>query len=313
MNIKRFIDRNGKLIWYVTLIIVFIFLVIKGLNSFYEEKDLERQEELGTNMANNEKSETQQMQEKDYTVTSDSTQITMASFVNYCNKRDLEKAYKMLTDECKNAMFPTVQDFERVYINNIYKIQRTFEMIRWSTDDDKITYLVTLYGDLLATGGTANKTQEYCTFVEQEDGTYKLNINNYIYGEERNFQTTKRGITVKIGHVDIYEEYERIEITINNNTSKKICLTGNKYKGNIYLQNSKETTYSSVNSKFDNEEIVLEPNAQITIWVDFNKVYSAINKAEYLVLSDVILNYEDYLQSQNKNSYSNRTSIKVRY
>ena len=64
-------------------------------------------------------------------------------------------------------------------------------------------------------------------------------------------------ITIKIGQVDVFEQYERVKIRITNNTSKKICLTGDKYKKNIYLKNSKKTIYSSLNSEFDNEEILI--------------------------------------------------------
>ena len=90
-------------------------------------------------------------------------------------------------------------------------------------------------------------------------------------------------------------------------------MTGNKYVKNIYLQNSGETTYSSINSKFDNEEIIMEPGSTRYFTIKFNKAYSATSKAQYLVLSDVILNYEQYLDSNDKTNYSNRTSIKVRY
>ena len=69
----------------------------------------------------------------------------------------------------------------------------------------------------------------------------------------------------------------------------------------------------SLNSMFDMDEIVLEPNSAQTYVVQFNKVYSATNKAQYLVLSDVILDYEEYSKSDDKAYYSNRASIKVNY
>lgn len=315
MNIKRVIDKNSKLIWYVILIIAFALFSIKVLNSYYE-KDAERKK---IEIINNEKNEaTKNKTEIDETnnnsVESDSIEKTMKSFVNYCNNGEIENAYKMLTDECKNAMFPTIDYLEKNYIDKIYNINRTYEMVKWSTDENKTTYLVKLYGDLLATGGTdSNYTEDYYTFVENDNGIYKLNINNYIYGEDRNIEETIQNITIKIANVDVYEEYERVKITIVNNTSKTICLTGNKYKKNIYLQNLKGTTYSSLNSKFDNEEIIMKPNEIQTLWVEFNKVYSSTNKAQYLVLSDVILDYEDYLNCEDKDTYSYRTSIKVQY
>lgn len=311
MNIKRIIDRNGKLIFFGVLIIVCIFLAIKSLNSYYEEDEVRKKLDASRNQVSKDAQSDKII--TDYTTESDSIKVTITSFVNYCNNRELENAYKMLTDECKNAMFPTIEDFEGIYINNVYNIQRTFDMTKWSVEGNKSTYLVTLYGDLLATGGNANSTQEYYTFIEDDNGTYKLNINDFIYGENRNLESTVQNITIKIGNVDIYEDHENAEITITNNTSKTICLTGNTYRENIYLQNSNGTTYSSLNSEFDYEKIVMMPNSARTFIVGFNKVYSLINKPGYLILSDVILDYEDYLNSEDKENYSNRTSIQVRY
>lgn len=310
MNIKRIIDRNGKLIAYIILIIIFVLFAIKSLNSYYEKDEERKKKEMAENAIVKETSQSTKVPDK---IVNNSIEDTMNSFVSYCNKREIQNAYKMLTQECKDAMFPTVEFFEKTYVNKIYNIKRTYELTKWSTEENKEIYLVSLYGDLLATGGVGNSIQEYYTFVKGNNGIYKLNINNYIYGEKRNLESTKNNISVKIDHVDIYEEYEIATIKITNNTSKKICLTGNKYKENIYLQDSSDVTYASLNSEFEKQEIVLNPKGYQTFIIEFNKGYSAGNKAKYLVLSDVILDYEDYLNSNNKQNYNNRTQIKVDY
>lgn len=311
MNIRRIIDKNAKLIWYLALIIVFIFIAIKSLNSYYEQDEEKKKKEAAENAIKN---ETQVSTPIDFSVESDSVQEAMASFVNYCNNRELENAYKMLTEECKGEMFPTIEDFDKIYVQKIFNIKRQYELTRWSTVENRITYLVSFYGDILSTGGVDKYyTEEYYTFVEDENGIYKLNINNYIYGETRNIKSTVKNITINIEKVHIYEEYEKATITITNNTSKTICLTGNKYKENICLKNSKDVTYSSLNSQFDSEELILEPNRTQTYIVEFNKVYSVNNKAHYLVLSDVIFDYESYLKCEDKINYANRTNIKVKY
>ena len=140
-----------------------------------------------------------------------------------------------------------------------------------------------------------------------------MNINGYIYGENRDLESNIDNITVKIGNVDVYEEYEKATITVTNKTSKTICLTGNNFVENIYLLNEEDIAYSSLNSQFDEEELILEPHSGQTYIVEFNKLYDATNKAKFMVLSDVILDYDDYILSENKSIYSNRKSIKVIY
>lgn len=314
MNVKRFIDKNNKLILYIILVIALVLIFIKLLNSYYEKSEQKKVNEI----INNEKNGTvQNNTENDNYVNNtenDSIEKTMKSFVNYCNNKDIENAYKMLTDECKSAVFPTLDFFRTTYIDKIYDINRQYEMVKWSIDDNKITYLVKLYGNLLSTGGNdARYTEDYYTFVKADNDIYKLNINNYIYGKDTNIEEKKNNIILKINHIDVYEEYEKIKITITNNTGKKICLTGNKYNKNIYLKSAKGTTYSSINSEFDREEIILKPNETKILNVEFNKVYSSTNKAQYLILSDIILDYDNYLNNTDKENYSYRTSIKVQY
>lgn len=308
MDIKEFFNKNGKLILRVIAIIFSILFIIKSLNFYYENKGKIRSEEIANNIRQGETKITQE----DYTTKSNSVEITMASFVNYCNSKELVNAYEMLTDECKKAMFPTIEDFERIYIDNIYNVKRNYDLARWSTEKNKITYLVTLYEDMLTTGGNSKSTQEYCTFIKQDDETYKLNINNYIYGQNLNVEKSIDGIVIKVKHVNVYQEYEELEVTVTNNRNTTICLTENK--NNVYLEKPQNTKYSSINSRFDrNELILLEAKKERTFNIKFNKQYDTDNMGGELVIEDVILDYDKYLNSEDGVDYSwNRKDIKIK-
>ena len=310
MNIKRMIDKNYKLIWYIVIAIVFVLFMIKAFNTYYENDEQIKKAQLIENQKKEDKTE---VIEKVYNITSNSIEETMDSFVNYCNTRELENAYKMLTQECKDAMFPTLEHFEKIYVNKIYKIKRKYELERWTTEGNKSIYLVSLYGDILATGGVENLVKEYYTFVKLDNGIYRLNINNYIYGEYRNLTNTDQGLTIKIGQVDVFNEYESVELTITNDTSKTVCLTGKKYSESIYLQDSKGLIYESLNSEFDQQQIILNPGTYRTFVVKFNKIYDVSDKKMFLTLSDVILDYEEYIQIEDKQNYYKRTEVKVDY
>lgn len=49
MNIKRVIDKNGKFIWYIVLIIIFVLFAIKSLNLYYEKEETKKKEEIINN------------------------------------------------------------------------------------------------------------------------------------------------------------------------------------------------------------------------------------------------------------------------
>ena len=319
MNIRRIIDKNNKLIMYVIFIIVFILLVIKSLNSYYEQEELKKISNIDQNntvgdTSNNNISSNNTSNNNSQTVEQNSNTINgvMNVFVDYCNNREIEKAYDMLTDECKKAMYKTKDDFESKYVKNVFDEKKEYTMLRWAIDGDTETYQIKFFGDILSTGGEGKTSQEYYTFVKEED-SFKINVNNYIGAKILDKEFNTNGVSVKIKNIDIYYNYEQYELSFTNNTSKEICLTGNKYVKNIYLKNSRGTTYSSLNSKFDNEEITIKPDNTKSYTVKFNRNYNPENNVDTLVLSDVILDYQEYLNYENYNDYKNRTSIEIKF
>ena len=316
MNIKRFIDQNRKLIWRIIIIIVFALFVIKSLNSYYEED--EKRKKIATNTSinnsvnNNENKESLNTEENNLSTKNNTIEKTMEAFVNYCNNRQIDNAYEMLTDECKNAMYNTVEQFDKIYVKNVFNEEKEYSMTKWATNGDIITYQIKFIGDILSTGGVGKISQEYYTFVKTDE-SYKINVNNYIYGKIANKEYEKNGIGVKIKNIDIYDSYEQYEISFTNNTSKEISLTGNKYVKNIYLENSKGTTYSSLNSNFENEEITIKPGNTKNYIIKFNKNYNPQNQVTTLVLSDVIFDYKEYLNVENKNDYKNRAKVEINF
>lgn len=321
MSIIKTIEKNKKTIIYVTFIVIFVFLGIRGLNSYYKKqeiiKDKQYQTDSQDNNQDNVESEITENTNDNivaYSTETKSIPKTIEAFVYYCNTKDVESAYKMLTDECKNAMFPTVDDFKQIYVDYIFDINRTYKLDKWIAETDKVIYLITLYGDILATGNTEDVVQDYYTIIKQENGVYRLNINSYIYGKKIDSESTYNNITVKIENIDVYEDRECAMITINNNSDKVVCIRGNTPNENVYIESINNRQYYLIDGLFNIEDSMLQPHSVIRYDIEYNKSYSLMDKAEYLVFNDVILDYDEYLDSINNNiPYNNRTSIKIKY
>lgn len=311
MNIKRMIDQNYKSIFKVALIVVFIIFIIRLLNYYSEEKAKKDKILLYEKIAEQEREDRGEFTEEDFNVESDSVTKAMRSFVKYCNEKKIDQAYLMLTDDCKEVLYPTIEDFQEKYVNIVYNSKRDYEIKEWSTSRSEV-YLVTLYEDMLATGGLGDIRYEYYTFIKDKNGNYKLNVNNFISRENKNKSITQDGIKVTISQVDVYAKYQEVEITINNETDKRVKLTGNIFE-NIFLQNSEDAKYNSLNSEFDLEEIVLEPNETRDFKVTFNKYYDLSNPVKHLVLPNIIMDYDEYLKCEDKQNYNNRQTIKILY
>lgn len=321
MSIIKTIEKNKKIIIYVAFIVILAFLGIRGLNSHYKKQETIKEKQYQTdNQANNQNNvESEITENKNDNIVAYSTETksipkTIEAFVYYCNIKDVESAYKMLTDECKNAMFPTVDDFKQIYVDYIFDIDRTYKLDKWIAETDKVIYLITLYGDILATGNTDDVVQDYYTIIKQDNGVYRLNINSYIYGKKIDSESTYNDITVKIENIDVYEDREGATITITNNSNKVVCIKGNTPNENVYIESKNNRQYSLIDGLFNIEDSILQPHSAIRYDIEYNKSYSLMDKAEYLVFNDVILDYNEYLDSINNNKpYNNRTSIKINY
>ena len=311
MNLKRFWDRNNQLIIIIAGIILFLLLMIELLDFYYKGQEEKRQIKL-QEIIEEEKKDESEFTEADFSVESDTVKKAMRSFVRYCNEKQIDKAYQMLTDDCKQELYPTIEKFQENYIDVVYSTKRDYEITKWSVSGNTEVYLVNLYEDMLATGGLGDIRDEYYTFSLDKNGIYKLNVNNFIKTENKNKETIEDGIKVKIGQVAIYSDSQKIDISITNDTNKKVSLTG-KRSDSIYLESSSGTEYSAFDSEFLTSQVILEPNEKRSFTISFNKYYDLSNPARYLVLDNIIMDYDEFINSESKNEYSNIKTIKVGY
>ena len=320
-SLRSFINKNQKTITYVIIGVIFVLIIIYSLNYYYTKREEEIQKELeGSNIdtgsiyTNGQNVTMDNINDEGVTdLSNDSIENTMKVFVNYCNNGDAEKAFNLITDECKTALkYYDANVFKEYYIDLRFAEPQEYSISKVSQDGNNILCKVTFNGDMLATGGskfTAN--DEYYTFVRQDDGSYKINVNNYIYGENKNTRYVFDDIDVKIDTINTYSRYVEIAMELQNNSDKTIAFAGYEEDNSVYLMNEKEVIYSSINSEFDEENVLVQPGAVKKITVRFNKVYSASNKPTKMIFSKVILDYQEYLDTHNRTAYSNYTSIQV--
>jgi len=52
-------------------------------------------------------------------------------FFRLCNEANVEEAYKLLSVDCKEELYPTIQDFITKYYNRIFTEKRSYDSILW--------------------------------------------------------------------------------------------------------------------------------------------------------------------------------------
>lgn len=297
MNLKRYYNQNRKKIWGIVIIIAFALLIFYLVNYIAKKIDEEDISNNNTNIFNdvNYSTNTSKVTTNQSVVTGEGVSgnqlrtatSTIDQFVSYCNEKNLQGAYDLLTDECKEQMYNSVDVFEQAYYKDVFEgEQKTCTIENWIGN----TYRVRLIDNLLATGKSNNgyAKQDYITVNKVNDG-YKLNINNYIGYKELGKTTTQDGITIEIVSKNTFMDYEEYKVKVTNSTDKLIKLDGGSDVRSLYLEDSNGTTYSYYNHELTDPMLTIESGHTNELTIKFYSSYTSNKKIENIVFSDIII------------------------
>mgnify|MGYP000526651255 FL=1 len=295
-NLMRFWYQNKNQIIKVGAIVIFVFLIIQVVNLFVKRNNEKKFENVmnGTNINANNTSSTE-----NNTVISDKSAITgqnvsskqlstdtntINNFINYCNQKDLEKAYSMLTEDCKSQIYTTLDTFTKAYYNDVFNGQKkTCTIENWFGN----TYKVNIYDDMLATGKeTKYSKQDYIT-IETENGENKLNINNYIGHKDINKTTTNDNITVQVESRDTYKDYEEYTIKVKNDKDKTIQLDTIQSPKTLYLEDEKGVKYNYYSNELTDSMLTIEAGHSKEMTIKFYSTYISSKKIRNIVFSNL--------------------------
>lgn len=292
MNLIRYYNQNRKKIWGIIIIIFFAFVFLYLLNDIYNKGNANKQPKVENKNAIS--TNTTQLTENRSVVTGENitnkkletATTTINQFISYCNQKELEKAYNMLSQDCKNEMYESQEQFEEAYYNNVFGGKsKTCTIENWHQD----TYQVKILDNLLATGKSKGNTkQDYITIVEEE-GETKLNINRYIGKKAVDKTTEKDNIKMEVVYKNTYMEYEEYTINVTNNTDSIMVLDGGVEATSLYLESKNEVTYSSYSHELTKPMLTVESGQTKEVTIKFYSSYIATKKIENIVFSDLTL------------------------
>ncbi|MCI8641740.1 MAG: hypothetical protein HFJ59_07770 [Clostridia bacterium] len=313
-NLIRFFNQNRKKIFWIILIIVSLLLLMQLLDWIAQNKTKQEMIIVNNSSSNDKADElvTDKSLVSGETISSsylNSATDVINEFVNYCNKEELQKAYDMLTDECKEVMFSNINSFKKIYYDGNFKGEKKSCTIEnWLGN----TYKVNFTGDILSTGDLTNSgtTEDYITIVKNEDG-YKININEFISRKESNKLAEYNGVEIKIETIDTYMDYEIYNLVIINNTEKAIFLGDCNNSKSIYLLDSNDMKYYFYGNEIAQNQLIISSNNKTNINIKFSNSFSSSRKIKRLVFSEVIFDYNHYYRMENKEDYEEKYKLSV--
>lgn len=231
------------------------------------------------------------------------------TFLEFCNNGKVEEAYNLISDECKEEKYPTLQDFQKFYYNYIFDKGRSFNLQSWISDAGFTVYKIRYTNNMLATGTYDENDvyQDYITLNRIGD-TEKISIGSFVSFEECNIVTKTNEIEATVLSKKIYLEEEVYTINIKNNTDKTILLDTLMIPGTINLV-ANGNNYGAITNGMFVTNFTINPGISKNIEIRFMKNLSSTKKTTKIEFSNVIKDYDTYMQ--NKEEYTDFTSITV--
>lgn len=191
-------------------------------------------------------------------------------FIELCNAGKYNNAYEMLSDNCKNTLYPTMEDFVKNYYGVIFKTNKNYQIISFKND----TYKVTFFESAIYSGKEQTEgIQDYITI----DGLKKLNISKFIQSEDMNVLSISPYCSFKVTKKEIFMDYEMYTVVVENNTKADIYVN-DVANSNLYIQNSQGSVfYIDSGEYFDQKYLVLAGNEK-ELKLKFNIKYGTENR-----------------------------------
>ena len=288
-GLKRFYDQNRKGIWIAVIVIALFVILLQLINSFVAKDNENKRNLINLNTSKvNTGSKNVTVTSGDTSALGESLSTTkvekdskiISTFFDNLNNEKFEDAFNMLTDECKEEMFSTVDELKEDYYNNIFGGERkSFEVENWVNN----IYKVDIVPDMLATGKSNNGEvmQDHITIDDD-----KLNINNYIGRTKIDKSKEEDGVKITVNYKDAYMDYEKYNITIENNGNTAITLDTLNNPKTMYIEDKNEIKYSSYNHELTKEQMETSVGETKTVEIKYYSNYVSTKDIRKIVFSD---------------------------
>ena len=315
-NLISWYNQNRRKIWITILTAIGVFLIAWRLMFMWNGSrriitpEISK-EDISSNM------NTVTLTSQKSAITGKNTQVdkkgitVIDNFVSFCNSGNLQSAYNLLTNECKEEMFPNISRFQEIYYNPIFlNGKRTSKIENWIGD----IYIIDYEEDALSTGiySTENTIRDYITINKDKENNYKININKYIGRTEINKTAQKGDLQVTVIRKDAYMDYEKYTIEFKNGSNSPILIAKLQDDDNVsYLMDKNNLKYNAAATELTEEQMNLAEEQSKTLKIKYYNPYGSLKDIKRLVFPKIYMSYQAYQAYTNKNNYNNYETISI--
>lgn len=278
LKIRHWIKKYGKIIFILFIIWSVIFIINKFLGDYKVEVEPNTTYTPSISVIDSNVEVPVKVQS--------TVEDMIEEYVNYCNDGNYQKAFNLLSKECRKYEFDDdIQNFAKYVLEKI-PTPKKHSIQNYSNYDDYYIYEVKYIDDILSTGLTNQEysyTIEKISFKKNSDGGYDMSVGNFIAFEEIKNVAENDYLKVNIESKIVNYSMETYEVKFTNRTDNTIVIADNYEKNEVNLQLSNEyREMENINTK-----IILEPEESKTITMYFMKFVDDGDTSQNIFLANV--------------------------
>lgn len=217
------------------------------------------------------------------------TQIenTIKTYIELCNNKEYEKAYKMISEGARKTVYPKLEDF-KAYVDYVFSEKRIFAIQNYSNRDNVYIYRVRIFENIMETGLTFSETFKYFEekFVFTEnDGKLIMGVKGYIGDQKTDFLYEDKYIQIAITNRNSTYDEETYSIDIINKTDYELVILDDIAKDEIQLETENNILNLDIEGLFN--PICLEPHQKGNYYLKFIKFYDEGVKSTGLIFNNI--------------------------
>lgn len=263
LSIRKFFRKHGKLL----LIVFIVWLVIFLANTFLKLHPKK------VNLSISYDPDTPIMDDNDTIPKKKISSVnnTIDEYFNYCNSKNYNEAFNMLTEECKYYLYDNNIATFQEYVDNIFTSNKIYNLQNYSNVDNIYIYNIKILDDITATGTSEDyEVYQDKLVIHDENNEYKISNQGYIGKKLINRETEEDNMKVKVIKKEISYYKEEYTLEIRNKTDSYIMLSddlgGNQITLNLGTQKRAALNTSNAN-------IVIVPGETKQFILLFDKYY----------------------------------------
>ena len=160
----RFYNQNKKTIFKYIGIILASYMILKIINTYYENRTFNEYDSNNTEINTNANEDTV----ADEKIEKSKISETVNTFIEYCKENKVEEAYNMLTDETKEkSKYSTLEKFQTNFIETFLKTGNNNSINK--VEGYSNIYSIEIYNeDMLSTGNSNSINRKYIKEISKK-------------------------------------------------------------------------------------------------------------------------------------------------